>query len=206
MITPKAVVFDIGKVLLEFDFLRAGQALSLLSDMPAAQIRELIDHSALLFRFETGLLTTQQFYDEVRRLTGYRGSIEEFGPAFAAIFTEITEMTALLAEFRRRLIPAYIFSNTNELAVRYMFKQYPFLSGFNGYILSYEVGAMKPNPGIYDALEKMSGLSGGDLFYLDDRPENIAAAVARGWQAHVHSDPRVTCGIARATFDWPIAT
>lgn len=206
MIPPRAVVFDIGKVLLDFDFLRAGQALSLLSDMAPEQIRELIDHSALLFRFETGLMSTQQFYDEVRRLAGYRGSIEQFGPAFAAIFTEMTEMTALLAEFRRRLIPAYIFSNTNELAVRYMLQQYPFLSGFNGYILSYEVGAMKPNPAIYDALEKMSGLSGPELFYLDDRPENVAAAVARGWLGHIHSDPAVSWQIARSTFGWPEST
>ena len=203
MTTPRAAVFDIGKVLLDFDFLRAGRALSPLSDLTPPQIRELVDHSALLFRFETGLMTTQQFYEEVSRLSGYRGSIEQFGPAFAAIFTEITEMTALLAEFRRRQIPTFIFSNTNVRAVEYMLRQYPFLSGFDGYIFSYQVGAMKPNAPIYEALEKLSGLSGSDLFYMDDRPENVAAGVARGWHGHVHSDPKATWQIARSLFGWP---
>lgn len=206
MATPRAVAFDIGKVLLDFDFLRAGQALSPLSDLTPLQIRELIDQSPLLHRFETGRMNARQFYDEVRQLSGYTGTFEEFGPAFAAIFTEIVEMTALLAEFRRRHIPAYIFSNTNELAVQYMLQHYPFMSGFDGYILSYKVGAMKPHAPIYDALERMSGLSGAELFYLDDRPENVAAGAARGWIGHIHSDPEVTWQIARSLFGWPEPT
>jgi len=52
--------------------------------------------------------------------------------------------------------------------------------------LSYEVGAMKPQPEIYAAMEKLCGRSGGDLIYLDDRAENIAAGAARGWRTILH--------------------
>jgi HAD superfamily hydrolase (TIGR01509 family) len=51
---------------------------------------------------------------------------------------------------------------------------------------------MKPDAGIYAALENLSGLRGSDLLYLDDRPENVEAGSARGWRAWLHSDPAAT--------------
>jgi FMN phosphatase YigB (HAD superfamily) len=51
---------------------------------------------------------------------------------------------------------------------------------------------MKPDTRIYEAVEAVSGFSGEDLLYLDDRSENIAAGAGRGWQAWIHDDPRQT--------------
>jgi len=54
------------------------------------------------------------------------------------------------------------------------------------------VGAMKPLPEIYAAMEAMAGRRGADLIYIDDRAENIAAGVARGWRAILHETPEKT--------------
>jgi FMN phosphatase YigB (HAD superfamily) len=51
---------------------------------------------------------------------------------------------------------------------------------------------MKPDAGIYEAVERLSGFSGADLLYLDDRSENIAAGASRGWRAWIHEDPLIT--------------
>jgi HAD superfamily hydrolase (TIGR01509 family) len=56
---------------------------------------------------------------------------------------------------------------------------------------------MKPQTRIYELVEEMAGLRGEDLFYIDDRDENIHAAVARGWQAVHHVKPAQTLEIAR---------
>ena len=48
---------------------------------------------------------------------------------------------------------------------------------------------MKPEPRIYEILEERSGLSGADLFFTDDRADNITAAEARGWRAHLFEGP-----------------
>ncbi len=48
---------------------------------------------------------------------------------------------------------------------------------------------MKPDAKIYEALEKLAGRRGGDIVYLDDRPENVAAGAARGWRAILHESP-----------------
>ena len=94
-----------------------------------------------------------------------------------------------LAAIRRKGIPTYIFSNTNDLAVEHIQRAFPFFANFDGYIYSHEVGAMKPAAKIYEALEKMSGKRGADIVYLDDRPENIAAGAARGWQTILQTEP-----------------
>ncbi|MGA9450427.1 MAG: HAD-IA family hydrolase, partial [Verrucomicrobiia bacterium] len=78
---------------------------------------------------------------------------------------------------------------TNDLAVEHIRRNFPFFKKFDGYIFSYEVGAMKPEAKIYEVLEKLAGRSGADILYLDDRPENVAAGAARGWRAILHETP-----------------
>jgi putative hydrolase of the HAD superfamily len=186
---PEIVVFDLGKVLVDFDYSIAGRRLAARASLSAAEIQTFLDHSPLLFRYETGVMTRQEFYKTVRDHTGFGGSAEEFGGFFADIFTEMPAMTALHAELRRCGIPTYIFSNTNDLAVEHIRRAFPFFAHFDGYIFSYEVGAMKPNAKIYEALEKMTGKRGAQIVYLDDRQENIAAGTARGWQTILQLDP-----------------
>jgi len=152
-------------------------------------VKSFIDHSPLLFRFETGQMTKQQFFEQIRTASGFRGDQEEFSGFFSDIFVPIEPMVALHAELRRCSIPTYIFSNTNELAVGHIRRRFPFFRNFDGYILSYEHGAMKPDAKLYEVVEKHSGHQHSDILYLDDRPENIAAGAARGWQVILQETP-----------------
>lgn len=190
--SPSIVVFDLGKVLVDFDYSIAGRRIAAQSDISASEVQAFLDHSPLLVRYETGLMTRQEFFEEVRKTTGFRGSIGEFSEFFADIFTEIPPMVGLHAMLRQKRIPTYIFSNTNDLAITHIRRRFPFFGNFDGYILSYEVGAMKPDVKIYSALERLTGLRGSYLLYLDDRPENIATGAARGWQTILHETPEKT--------------
>jgi len=186
---PSIVVFDLGKVLVDFDYSIAGRRLAAKSTASPAEILRFLDYSPLLFRYETGLMTRQEFYAEVRKAAGYDGTLEEFASFFADIFTEIPAMTGLQAALRRQGIPTYIFSNTNDMAIEHIRQAFPFFANFDGYILSYEVGAMKPAAKIYEELEKLSGKRGAEVLYLDDRQENVDAGAARGWQVILQTEP-----------------
>ncbi|HNQ74470.1 MAG TPA: HAD family phosphatase [Verrucomicrobiota bacterium] len=188
-IKPSIVAFDLGKVLVDFDYSRAGRGLAARASLPPAEIQTFLDHSPLLFRYETGKLSRQEFYETVCQHTGFRGSREEFAVLFADIFTEISEMTALHSALRERGIPTYIFSNTNDLAIEHIRRNFAFFAHFDGYIFSYEVGAMKPEAKIYEALETLTGKRGTEILYLDDRAENVAAGAARGWQTLLQTEP-----------------
>jgi FMN phosphatase YigB (HAD superfamily) len=192
MKVSSAIVFDLGKVLVDFDFSIAARRIAAHSTRPPAEIKSFIDQTPLLLDYESGRLTRREFFERVRAATGFRGTIKEFGGFFADIFTPIPAMIELHAALRRKKIPAYIFSNTNELAIEHIRRDFPFFKDFDGYIFSYEVGAMKPQPEIYKAMEKMSGRSGADLIYIDDRLENAEAGSARGWQTILHETPEKT--------------
>jgi FMN phosphatase YigB (HAD superfamily) len=189
---PSVVVFDLGKVLVDFDYTIAAKKIASKGKLMAEKIYEFIALSPLLLKYETGLISREDFFGSVCEATGYCGDIEEFGSFFADIFTPIDPMVELHTALRQARIPTYIFSNTNDLAISHIRKNFPFFNNFDGYILSYEVGAMKPDAKIYEALERMAGKRGPDVLYLDDRLENVSAGAARGWQVILQETPEKT--------------
>jgi len=56
-------------------------------------------------------------------------------------------------------------------------------------VLSYEQGAMKPDAKSNEVVENMAGRKAGEILYLDDRPENVAAGAKRGWQVILQESP-----------------
>lgn len=192
MMPPKVVVFDLGKVLVEFDYGIMARKMAARGSLSAAEIQRIIDHSPLLFRYETGLMTKEQFYAEICSATGYRGDIREFAQVFADIFEPIPLMIEMHSQLRKRGFPTYIFSNTNELAVAHIRRSFPFFSNFDGYIFSFEHSAMKPQARLYEVVERETGRKGEEILYLDDRPENVAGGAARGWRVILQETPAKT--------------
>ncbi|HUA65369.1 MAG TPA: HAD family phosphatase [Alphaproteobacteria bacterium] len=186
------VVFDLGKVLVDFDYSIAARRVAARSSKTVERLDQFLSGSPFLVQFESGELSRHQFFTEVQKVTGFHGTADEFASYFADIFAPMPEMVELHAGLRQKKIPTYIFSNTNELAVGHIRSKFSFFSGFDGYILSYEVGAMKPHVEIYQALESMAGRRGADIFYIDDRAENVEAGAARGWQIVLHESPQKT--------------
>ena len=192
MISPKAVIFDLGKVLLEFDYRIAGRKLAAHAHMPPQALTDLLLQTDLLLNYETGLTSTTEFFQALCRATGYGGDLSDFAAGFGDIFTPIEPMIALHSELRRKGYPTYIFSNTNELAVDHVRRTYPFFANFDAHIFSFEHRCMKPSAGLYEVVEKYSNRSGPEILYLDDRLENIEAGAARGWQTILHETSEET--------------
>lgn len=186
---PKVVIFDLGKVLLDFDYGLVASRVAARGKKSAEEIAHFLLQTRPLYQFETGLLTKAEFHRQVCDATGYCGTADDFAIEFGDIFTPIDPMIQLQAELRAGGVPTFIFSNTNELAINHIKKAYPFFGNFDGYILSYEHRAMKPDPAIYKVVEKVSGCSRAELLYLDDRPENTAQGSERGWQTITHYCP-----------------
>lgn len=188
----KVVVFDLGKVLVDFDYSIAAHKIATRSRPDVDESRLFLDQSPLLHRYETGLLTTEQFFDEIRGFSGFSGTEAEFASFFSDIFSPIDEMICLHEELRAVKIPTFIFSNTNPLAVTHIRERYSFFKNFDGYVLSYECGYMKPKEEIYQAVERMTGCRGREIAYIDDRLENVQTGLTRNWNAILHESPEKT--------------
>ncbi len=94
---------------MDFDYTIAVSRIASQSALSPAEVEQFFFHSPLLVDYESGRLTRQEFFEQARQATGFRGTMEEFGGFFADIFTEIPPMIELQAELRRRNIPTYIF-------------------------------------------------------------------------------------------------
>jgi HAD superfamily hydrolase (TIGR01509 family) len=184
-------------VLVDFDYGIAARRIAARSKITVAEIAQFINQASLFHRYESGAITTQQFFDEIRQVTGFDGTLEEFSRYFADIFFPIDPMIQLHAALRQRGLKTYAFSNTNELAVEHIRRCFPFYATFDGCILSYEHGAMKPDARLYEVVERQSGRQGAELLYLDDRPENVEAGAARGWQVILQESPEKSVAAVR---------
>ncbi len=189
---PQTIIFDLGKVLVDFDYAISARKLATKCHRSPAEVRKLIDHSPLLFQYETGLIDKSEFYRKICALTGYSGSQEEFEPTFSDIFTPIEPMIALHAELRRRKLPTFVLSNTNDLAGAHIRRTFPFFANFDGYIFSHEQRGMKPHPRIYEIAETITGRSEDQIVYIDDRAENVEPGRGRGWNVIHHESPQKT--------------
>jgi HAD superfamily hydrolase (TIGR01509 family) len=187
-----AIIFDLGKVLVDFDYTIAAGKIAARSTKQFPDLQHFLGSSPILARYEGGQLTRQQFFSEMQQATGFTGDIDEFSGDLADIFLPIKPMIALHEELRQRGFQTYIFSNTNDIAIEHVRHNFPFFRHFDGYVFSYEVKSMKPDAKIYEVVEKMSGKRGVDLIYIDDRPENIATGAGRGWRAILHETPDKT--------------
>jgi HAD superfamily hydrolase (TIGR01509 family) len=188
------LVFDLGKVLVDFDYSIAARRIAPLCSSCPDPVKFFTQHAELLIGYELGKFTTLEFFNRIKAASGFSGTQAEFNSFFADIFTPIQPMIDLQAELRRTKSPAYIFSNTNDLAVEHIRKRFSFFSDFDGYVLSYEHGAMKPSAKLYEIVERASGRKGSEIIYMDDRPENVEAGVGRGWVGILHESPEKTRG------------
>ena len=186
------LVFDLGKVLVEFDYSIAARRLAPFCQAAGDPETFFTQHSGLLQSYELGMFTSGEFFNQMKTVSGFSGSQAEFNAIFADIFTPLQPMIDLQAELRKTQLPSFIFSNTNEIQIDHIRRRFPFFSEFDGYVLSYEHGAMKPSAKLYEIVERASGRRGAEIVYLDDRPENVAAGVARGWRGILHESPETT--------------
>jgi HAD superfamily hydrolase (TIGR01509 family) len=188
----RTVVFDLGKVLVDFDYSIAARRIAGRGNITLADLSRFIAESPLFIQYETGLVTSEEFYKQISAATHFNGSLQEFGDCFGDIFSAIDPMIELQASLRARGFPTYIFSNTNDLAIQHIRRNFPFFDNFDGYVLSYEHHAMKPDARLYEVVERATSRQGAEILYLDDRPENIATGAARGWQVILHETPGQT--------------
>jgi glucose-1-phosphatase len=184
----KAIIFDLGRVLVDLDYGRAYRALEGLCPHEAKEISRRLAGSGLAVDFETGLIEPRPFVERVTALLDFKMPYDEFCVVWNSIFTEplVSEATiAGLAE-RYRLV---LLSNTNLTHFEMLRETLPALKHFHRMVLSYEVKAMKPRPEIYQAAVEAAGCRPEECFYTDDIVAYIDGAKAVGIDAVLFESP-----------------
>jgi len=171
----KAVIFDLGRVLVNFDFQRGYQAMEEFCPHAAREIPRRLANSDLVARFETGLIEPREFVAEMSAMLELDMDYDHFCGIWSSIFTDTLVPESMLAGLaaRYRLL---LLSNTNAIHFEGLRVSHPMLRHFHDLVLSYEVKAMKPQPEIFQAAIARAGCRPDECFYTDDIPAFVAAA------------------------------
>ena len=178
----KAIIFDLGRVLVDFDFERGFQTLEGLCPYDAAEIRRRIAATDLVERFEAGLIEPPDFVAQFSRIIDLDVEYADFRKLWSSIFTDPLIPEAMLEGLaaRYRLV---LLSNTNAIHFEMIRENYPMLRHFHERILSYEVHAMKPRREIFQAALERCGCRPEECFYTDDIAAYVEAAQRLGIDA-----------------------
>lgn len=179
----RAVIFDLGKVLIDFDFKRGYRALEGLCPYPASEIPKRLGSTDLVERFETGLVEPHDFVAQFSRILGLDFDYERFCGIWSSIFAETLIPESMLAGLasRYRLV---LLSNTNAIHFDMLRQTYAhMLRHFHSLVLSYEVKAMKPQRAIFERAVEAAGCRPEECFYTDDIEAYVEAARGMGIDA-----------------------
>jgi putative hydrolase of the HAD superfamily len=196
----KAVFFDLGKVILHFsheDIIDrlTSEAPAANSIMRAALFDYLFDErDGLCNLYDAGRVSSKSFFDRISLRFDMGLTYGEFIDLWNDIFTENEDVSEVVREVNKKL-PVFLLSNINELHWEYIRSRYSILNDMDGLVLSYKVGAKKPNPAIYDAALKCAWVGRGESLFIDDLPSNIDAARECGMEGLVFQ------GVERLKFD-----
>lgn len=181
----EALVFDFGNVVGFFDHGRTLAAVAPHTDLTPAEMYRLVYGGDLEDRFEKGLLSTDEFLDEVTVLWNLRCDRTHLRQAVADIFTPNPAVCALLPGLARnyRLV---LGSNTNALHAERFLEQFAeHLTHFEDLVLSFEIGRRKPSPEFFHHCREKAGTAAERCLFVDDLEANVAGARAAGLQAAV---------------------
>jgi FMN phosphatase YigB (HAD superfamily) len=195
-----AVCFDLGKVLLHFDWKLMLDRVAARSPLPPEEIARLLKEDPQAPAYELGAISSPKFFAHLKKLLEYKGSARELRAAFSDIFTPLSDHIALAAQLAP-YYPLAIISNTNEAHILHAEATYSFFSLFPVRIYSHQVKAMKPEPAIYQAaLRNLGGIDPLETLFIDDLETNILGAVRLGWQT-IHLRPGVDLREALASYE-----
>jgi 2-haloacid dehalogenase len=185
MAKPRAIVFDVGRVMFQWQL--------------RALFEKLISDPAELDWFLTNVVSEEwhfqhdrgvplsdmvparmaQFPEQTLRIAAYAARFNETIPG------PVPGTLGLVEELYEAGVPLFCLTNFGDELFAEFRKTQPIFDRFADIIVSGEEGVAKPGRKIYDIVEERSGYRGDALFFTDDNPDNIAAAIDCGWHGHL---------------------
>lgn len=184
----RIIALDIGNVCVRLTPNRCLESLGFAADAAIP-----VEVALCIDKMERGLASQGEWLEVLRRHTGMRHSDNELRAAYNLILGE--ELAETAAFLRGRVAQGYMvvfFSDTSRAHLNWIYRNLSFANIVTGGVFSFETGAKKPEPRMYEAFEQKYGIP---ELYLDDMPKNIEAAEKRGWNAVLFNTPEILAKI-----------
>ncbi|WP_415919150.1 HAD family hydrolase [Tateyamaria sp. SN6-1] len=187
--TIKAVVFDIGNVLIEWQPERFYD--SVIGEERRRAMFDAVDLHGMNERVDLGHPFTETIYATAEKYPDWRDEIRMWHDRWIEMAAPVIDHSVrLMNALQAKGMPVFSLTNFGVGSYDYAATHYDFLRQFDRDFISGHMQVTKPSARIYEMLEEATGLSGDALIFADDRADNIAAAHARGWHTHLFEGPQ----------------
>ncbi len=177
------IVFDLGNVLIPFNYNLMLTKLDNKQPGLGEKFYNYYKNNYEIHRnFERGKITEHDFLSQMLNVLNGHVSEDEFCNYYSKIFSVNEDVASLLPILKEKYI-LVLLSNTNSIHRKYGWDHYSFLKYFDKLILSYEVGAVKPESKIYKAAEEFTQKPSNEHFFIDDIEDYVQGAKSIGWEA-----------------------
>ena len=178
----KAIIFDMGNVLLNYDALKAARRFSKVCGAPFSKIWAHFFISPTEKAYTRGEISSYEFYRHAKKALHLPIPYKTFCRTWNDIFWENRGMESLLVRLKRRY-PLYLISNTNKMHFDHIRKKFKILKHFTKTFPSHEVGCRKPEPKIYRKVIRSIKLRADQTVFIDDMPKFVEGAKKVGMHA-----------------------
>lgn len=196
----KAIIFDLGGVILDIDYEATINAFKELGKENFEELYTQANQTKLFDRFETGMISPDEFRDEIRNYLGYDLEDGMIDDAWNALLGDLPEERIELLRKLKKDYPIYLFSNTNDIhyhefrkIIRNTFGKTDILEDiFKKTYYSHLVGKRKPNADAFQLVLNEQGLKANETLFIDDSIQHIEGAKELGLQTIHLVDKEIT--------------
>lgn len=201
--------FDLGNVLLRFNIAQMSRQAAEVCDCSTEDIVRAVWGDGMHRKIETGEISDDDAFEVFCRKIGKRPDRERLLWALNDIFSVVEEMQPFLKRLASEGFPRGVLSNTGPGHWNHCTKTFPFLLEClpENHVLSFRVGAMKPEAEIYRAAwetarKVVSDIDAGEILFIDDIFQNVLGARQFGLDAiQFESAEQLAEEIERRGFD-----
>lgn len=187
--TPQAVIFDIGNVLIEWQPERFYD--SVIGEERRRAMFAEVDLHGMNDLVDKGADFQDTIYGWAEKYPKWHSEIRMWHDNWLDLATpEIPHSVRLLRALKATGVPVFALTNFGIGTWAIATPVYDFLKEFDHAYVSGHMGEIKPGARIFEMVEEHCGLAPGALLFTDDRADNIATAAGRGWQVHHFTGPQ----------------
>jgi putative hydrolase of the HAD superfamily len=180
----RALLFDLGGVLLRIDFGRVFAHWQRISALSLPELRAAFAFDEAYDRHERGEISGAEYFAHIRDRLQLQDDLAHIEAGWNAIFAGTFEETTALVRRASAQVPCAVFTNTNQTHHALWSRRHAdVLAPFGHVFVSSVIGMRKPERAAFEHVAATLGVPIGSVLFFDDLGENVDGARAAGMQA-----------------------
>lgn len=184
----KTIFFDLGNVLVFFSHSKMFMQIADCTGLTIDQVKQILFEENAQILYEKGILDSAALFRIFQSRSPKSFNLQDLLYAASNIFTPNTALWPIAEQLKQQNYRLILLSNTSECHFNYVYAHYPILRLFDDRILSFEVGALKPDSKIFFKALSQAHCNPDECFYTDDIPEFVASARKVGLDSEIFID------------------